>query len=184
MASSSLLLYYIHNCTPRTVSSFIWYINLEYYNRPLPPCCTKGKCREININTYMHKYSIRTYTNLDGPLVWSRQQQQSLMILFVFLNYCDAVIKFDDPLYKLSSSNIVESTSPRTNLLLWTLSFWSFSDNDGSALSTGFSSGNLFSKKLLSDESECKSLDGSATGKVQIKDDTNGSGAAAGGLDT
>jgi hypothetical protein len=51
-------------------------------------------------------------------------------------------------------------------------------------LSTGFSSGNLFSKKLLSDESECKSLDGSATGKVQIKDDTNGSGAAAGGLDT
>ena len=51
-------------------------------------------------------------------------------------------------------------------------------------LSTGFSSGNLFSKKLLSDESECKSLDGSATGKVQIKDDKNGSGAAAGGLDT
>ena len=42
----------------------------------------------------------------------------SLMILFVFLNYCDAVIKFDDPLYKLSSSNIVESTSPRTNLLI------------------------------------------------------------------
>ena len=51
-------------------------------------------------------------------------------------------------------------------------------------LSTVFSSGNLFSKKLLSDESECKSLDGSATGKLQIKDDKNGSGAAAGGLDT
>jgi hypothetical protein len=51
-------------------------------------------------------------------------------------------------------------------------------------LSTVFSSGNLFSKKLLSDESESKSLDGSATGKLQIKDDKNGSGAAAGGLDT
>jgi hypothetical protein len=51
-------------------------------------------------------------------------------------------------------------------------------------LSTVFSSWNLFSKKLLSDDSECKSLDGSATGKLQTKDDKNGSGAAAGGLDT
>ena len=51
-------------------------------------------------------------------------------------------------------------------------------------LSTTFSSGNLFSKNVLSDESERKSFDGSATGKLQIKDCKNGSGAAAGGLDT
>lgn len=47
---------------------------------------------------------------------------------------CRRYIKVDNLPYKLSSSNIVESTSPRTNLLLWALSFWSFSDRDGSAL--------------------------------------------------
>jgi hypothetical protein len=82
------------------------------------------------------------------------------------MNY-NTLTRYNGIVAKRELSEATESTSLR----------WTY-------LSTVFSSWNLFSKKLLSDESECKSLDGSATGKLQTKDDKNGSGAAAGGLDT